>query len=191
MKKIGQEKIIITVGLVALAAATWLALRTPTAPALPVATMATSSQTMAEATTTSGGNSNTSTKPVTSSGPAVTSGGGKTNYIRITITDPVANTQWVIGKQNTITWSKAAGSTGQMYLVNAATGVVVGWIQQNVAPGQTYFPWNTRDLSLSRTNPGGKTVVPGEYIIKMSFASPEALPATSAPFTIVAMPANE
>jgi hypothetical protein len=168
MKRLSYSTIILAAALAIFAIATWLALQTPSAPSLP--------PNASSSTTTSGIGITTAPQPQP----------GTDHLTIINITNPTSSTRWVIGKQNTITWSKAGGITGQMYLVNATSGAIVGWIQQNIAPNQTYFPWSTDDVFLSHTNPTKKNILPGEYIIKMSFESPNVLPVISAPFFITA-----
>jgi hypothetical protein len=180
MKRISINRIAIAVGLAIFAVATWFAARPPVPPPLPedVTTTASSSP---------GG---TSSSPLSALSavvpPSATKPGATKNIVTISITSPTSGAKWVIGSENTISWSKAAGVTGQMYLVNATSGTVAGWIQQNIAPGQIYFPWNTRDLSLGETNPQGKNVTPGTYFIEMKFSSPSVPFAESVAFMIVA-----
>jgi plastocyanin len=84
-----------------------------------------------------------------------------------------------------IQWDKAANITGGIYLVNSANGSVVGWILPQTGPNQTSYPWNTRDLLVSRTSPTKITVPVGTYIIKVMFDSPQDPSITSAPFSII------
>ncbi len=88
------------------------------------------------------------------------------------ITSPAANSQWILQTQHTIAWSHGANSPGGIYLENAATGATVGWIQQQISPGQNNFPWNTRDLFVSRTSPLKEDVAPGNYRIVITFDYP-------------------
>lgn len=105
---------------------------------------------------------------------------------KITITVPTANDQWILGTQNTITWSAAAGSPdGTITLVNASTGAVVGWIQQHIAPKQATFPWNTRDVFVSQTSPSAENISPGTYRIVLTFNSPNNPSVTSPTFSII------
>ncbi len=160
------------IGLGIFAIATWFASRPPALPAASLAAATAASST-----------------PVTPLPAAQIKknnvAGGAAAVISITLTGPTSGAQWAIGTQHTISWNKSAGVTGQMYLVNATSGAIVGWIQQNVAPKQVYFPWNTRDVFLSGTNPAEKDVLPGKYVIKMSFTAPNVPPAVSAPFFII------
>jgi hypothetical protein len=177
-KKLDGNKITIVVGLGILAIATWFAARPP-APAT-IGLVSTPTSTSAAA--------NPATLPPTTSA-LISSSSQKPKPAAVTIitlTSPVSGAQWTIGQTNTISWNKPSGVTGQMWLVNATTGVVVGWILQNVGAAQLYFPWDAREVFVSDTNPSGKDVMPGRYIIKMSFISPNVPPVTSAPFTIVA-----
>ncbi len=105
--------------------------------------------------------------------------------ISINFTAPAADIKWVFGKTNTIQWIKETGSTGSVYLLSASDKSVVGWITQQTAPHQTSFAWNTRDLSISRTDPSKKTVATGAYIIKATFDGNPKIEFSSAPFSII------
>jgi hypothetical protein len=179
MNKITVSRIAIAAGLCIFAVATWFAFRTPSLPPLPVATTTASSSSAASSS------SQTSSLPSV----AVAAQSEKTaapRTIMISITSPTSGAQWAIGSENTISWNKAAGVTGELYLVSATSGAAVGWVQQNIGPNQTYFPWNTQNLFLGKTDPAGKDVVPGKYFLKLSFSSPSVPTAVSAPFFIVA-----
>jgi len=105
--------------------------------------------------------------------------------IVIKITAPVAGDAWKIGTTNSITWTRAANVTGYIYLINAQTKNLVGVITPQTGPQQTYYPWDTRHLALSQTDPSQKDVVPGTYYISMAFSG-NHLPVISSPiFTIV------
>lgn len=119
-------------------------------------------------------------------GAANTSGATKTATVGFTIhlRTPVAGETWTISQQNTISWDRAAGVTGQIELLNATTKALVGVIIPQTGPNQTSYTWNTRDILLSRTNPLKKNVVPGTYLIRLAFDGNELAPVTSAPLTI-------
>lgn len=100
------------------------------------------------------------------------------------ITEPTSASVWKIATQNIISWTKEANVSGYIYLVDATTKNTLGVINPSTGPHQTSYTWNTRDILLSRTNPLGKTVTPGTYIIKISFDG-NNLPVVSSPtFTI-------
>jgi len=123
-----------------------------------------------------------SSAPTPSSPTAIPAPAGS----KITIVAPVLNDQWIIGKQNIIQWSRAAGAPdGTITLINASTGAVVGWIQQHIASGQATFPWNTGSVYISRTSSLSKNVPTGNYRIVLTFNSP-SIPAVTGPvFTII------
>jgi plastocyanin len=102
------------------------------------------------------------------------------------ITSPAANDQWVSTVQHTIQWNRASGApNGTISLVNAATGAVAGWIQQQILPTQTSFPWNTRDIFTTKTGPLKEDVAPGQYRIVLTFNSPSDPPVTGPEFSII------
>lgn len=176
MKNTTGERITIAAGVAILAVATWFAARTPTVAPLPNTATASSSASAATAAA-----STSAIVPIAVTGPSIKS---QNPPVVITLTSPTSGAQWTIGQQNNIIWNKAAGVTGQLYLVDAKTGAIAGWIQQSIASTQTYFPWNTRELFSSATSPQGKDVLPGEYVVKISFTSPNIPSAVSAPFFI-------
>ncbi len=104
---------------------------------------------------------------------------------QITITSPAQDAAWVLQNQNTITWNQAAGSPGGIYLLNAGTGAIVGWIEQQVSATQTSFSWNTRDVFVSRTSPIKADVPAGRYRIALTFSSTRYPTVTSQTFSII------
>lgn len=105
----------------------------------------------------------------------------------IAITSPASNAQWIFESQHTIQWSRAAGApNGTISLLNASTRAVVGWIQQQIVPQQTSFPWNTRDLFVGLVSPLKEDVLPGNYRIGLTFDSPSILPVVGPVFSIIA-----
>lgn len=187
IKNVSGGKIAAVLVVIAFAIVTWLAFRTPTQPTLPMAATTTTASATASGTIVG----STTVKAAVAAAAPAPQAPAKQHLIIIAITSPTSSDQWTIGAENTISWSKAAGITGQLYLVNATSGVIAGWIQQNIAPNQTYFPWNARSVFLSHTSPAGKDVLPGEYVIKMLFASPDVPPVVSAPFFIIAAPVSK
>ncbi len=105
---------------------------------------------------------------------------------KITIVSPAQNDQWILGNRNTIQWSRAAGAIdGTISLLNASTGVVVGWIQQHISPQQMIFPWNTGDVFISPTSALREDVPTGNYRIALTFNSPDIPSVTSPVFSII------
>lgn len=103
---------------------------------------------------------------------------------QIILITPVPGVTWTITQDNVISWQKAAGTTGQIELLDASTMALVGVILPQVGPNQSSYTWNTRDLLLSRTNPEKTTVTAGRYIIRIAFDSPDFAPITSQPINI-------
>lgn len=180
-----KRALVFVLGAAIFATATWFAFKPPSSPPLAASILDDASTT--PATTTPSATLTVVPSKTSTVAVAVAANSPKAAAkIVIEITSPASDAQWVVGTENSITWNKAAGSPGQIYLVDAASGVVVGWVQQAIGPAQTFFPWDTRDLFLSQTNPLTKDVAPGKYILKMTFLSPGVESAVSAPFWIVA-----
>ena len=129
-----------------------------------------------------------SAKPGTSNTGAGSGGSGTAGTVKsaITLVTPVPGDTWIATLQNPIQWSKAAGVSGQIDLLSATTSQLVGVILNEIGPAQTSYTWNTRDLLVSRTSPSKLTVVPGRYLIRISFDGNNLPSITSQPFTIVA-----
>ena len=156
---------------VVVAAAIWFALRQPSV-GVNVNASSTTTGTTSGATVTSPATPGIAT-PAPARGAA-------------TIVAPATGAVFVLGKQNTIVWSRATGSpNGSIYLVNAATGAVVGWIQQNLIATQSSFPWNTSEVFVSATSPSKKNLEPGSYVIKVSFNSPQYPTIMSGAFSVI------
>jgi hypothetical protein len=135
-------------------------------------------------TITPAGTTSTSTDTGAPAVPA-TGASNPPAQIVISITSPAAGDVWKLGATNTITWIKAPGVTGYVYLINAVTKNLVGVITPQIGPQQTSYPWNTEHLSLSRTDPSQKDAVAGTYFVSMGFDG-NNLPIISSPtFTIV------
>jgi hypothetical protein len=121
---------------------------------------------------------------------ATTKGGGGTpakttgTSAPILFVTPVPGDTWKIATTNPIQWSREAGVTGQIELLNASTKNLVGVILNEIGTHQTSYSWNTRDIYLSRTSPSKTTVTPGRYLIKISFDGNNLSPITSQPITI-------
>lgn len=102
----------------------------------------------------------------------------------IYITSPAAGEKWVIGQNNTIKWSEEGGFKGFIYLANAGTKEIVGWINSETGPHQTSYVWDARDLFISRYNPNKQAARVGNYIIGVGFESKKQ-PAISGVFEII------
>ncbi len=102
----------------------------------------------------------------------------------IKLITPAPGVTWTIATPNVISWAKEGGFSGQIELLDASTMKLAGVILNQVGPNQIYYEWNTRDISLSRTNPTKTTVLPGKYVIKILFDGNNVAPITSQPFTI-------
>ena len=173
MKK-NQQIVLLAIVIVVLVVLVWFVFRASPSPATPSNTVGNATSTMVNAT---------NSQAVAPSGkPPVK---GAVISPPQTVIAPTANARWIFGESNTIQWDKAAKITGGIYLVDAATGKTVGWLLTQTAGAQTSFPWNTRDLLQSRTNPTKTTVPVGTYIVKVMFDSPEDPTITSAPFSII------
>lgn len=118
------------------------------------------------------------------SGPAASKTSGSKGLTVIKLVTPVPGAVWTIATPNIISWAKEGGFSGQIELLDASTMKLVGVILPQTGPSQTYYEWNTRDISLSRTNPAKTTVLPGKYVIKILFDGNNVAPITSQPFTI-------
>ncbi|MBM3256830.1 MAG: hypothetical protein FJY98_00665 [Candidatus Liptonbacteria bacterium] len=103
----------------------------------------------------------------------------------ISITSPRPDEQWALKESHLVKWSKSPGVSGSLYLVNAMTKSVVGWISPTITPEQTSYSWDTQYLNISRTDPSRKEILPGRYIIRMELDRRPPAIAESAPFVIV------
>lgn len=154
-----KQKILIAVGVVALVVIAALVLNwsKTAAPTGEVPGAATGTQN-GEQTAPTGGTGNTTGKSPT---PIVKSA--------ISVTAPLAGAKWEIGKLNTISWSRAAGVTGVIYLMSAS-GQSLGVILPTFGPDQTSYSWDTTYISISATNASRISVTPGEYKIRLAFS---------------------
>lgn len=91
----------------------------------------------------------------------------------IKITSPSEGAEWVVNENHVIAWSKAAGLTGGIYIVDASTRAVIGWITSNIVSNQTSYTWDTKDLFLNRGSGLKKGILAGKYIIKIKFDGPK------------------
>ena len=142
------------------------------------------SKTMAPTEEVSGGTPGTQNGQPTS--PTGGTGTQANPLIKQTIktTAPVTGTKWEISKLNTISWSRAAGVTGIIYLMSSA-GQTVGVILPTIGPDQTSYNWDTTYVSVSATNASKISVTPGDYKIRLAFSG-NNLPVTeSDTFTLL------
>lgn len=102
----------------------------------------------------------------------------------ISIITPVGNDVWQIGTQNVISWSKSGGISGSISLLNGTNQKFIGTILPEIGSNQTSYTWNTLNVSLNRSDPSGKDVVPGLYEIEITYDGNNIKPITSFPFTI-------
>jgi hypothetical protein len=121
-----------------------------------------SAETASSSGSTSGPGTTLPEKSVPTAYPAAPS-------IVINLLTPMANDQWVIGQQNTISWSAYPNITGQIDLLNASDKSVVGVITSETEPHQTSYSWDTRSYNLGRYGGLMKDVVPGSYLIEVTF----------------------
>ena len=143
----------------------------------------------------------TSTVPVTGGGTSGTPGGTTSGTkpppkpatpppapapvsSSIKLLSPAQGDAWAMNKSHTIAWSKGAGATGSIELINASTGETAGFISANVGVSQNFYPWDTRDLALSRADSSKKSLAPGSYKVKIVFDKNLA-PIESAVFSVV------
>lgn len=115
--------------------------------------------------------------------PAGSTGGG-VKTVAINITNPASGDKWEVGKIHAIKWSKAAGISGGLELVDSATGNSVGWILSQTAANQTSYDWDTKQVAISRNSALGKQVNPGNYIVRLVLDNKSFAPAQSAVFSI-------
>lgn len=102
----------------------------------------------------------------------------------VSFTYPTLNTELVFGDQVTIAWNKEPGYSGGLYLVDAKTQSVVGWLNTNTTHRQLSYSWDARTVLLSRSNPAKKDITSGTYYLKLVFDGPQN-PAQSDPFRII------
>ena len=150
-------------------------------------------------TPASGASGNAMTTTVTSA-PAPASGatapspskGGSTGpsaslppkAITINLITPISGNSWTIGQDNSVAWSKAAGITGQIDLVNPQTKALVGVILSETGPNQTSYSWDARYIYAARYSAEKHGVVPGTYAIKIHFDGNGFGDLVSGPITI-------
>ncbi|MBI2033567.1 MAG: hypothetical protein HYT13_00495 [Candidatus Liptonbacteria bacterium] len=123
------------------------------------------------------------TPPKTGVSPEPTPGASKTptpsptppvaSPSSIKVISPSEGAEWVVNENHVIAWSKEAGLSGGIYIVDASTKAVIGWVLSNTAPSQTSYTWDTRDLFLNRGSGLKKGISAGKYILKIKFDGPK------------------
>ena len=88
---------------------------------------------------------------------------------KINITSPTNSKEWVIDSGNIISWDKASGETGAIFLLSYPSREIIGWITSNTGPTQSSFRWSTRDIFLTRYSGVKKNISVGQYLIKIKF----------------------
>lgn len=102
----------------------------------------------------------------------------------IYVISPSAGDKLVLGQNHEIKWSAESGFKGYVYLADASTKEIVGWINSETGPRQTSYAWDTQNLFISRYSPNKKTVGAGNYVIGVGFESKQT-PAVSNAFEII------
>lgn len=82
---------------------------------------------------------------------------------------PMGGEEWEIGKLHTIKWNMEAGAIGQIYLVDAVSKQVVGWINSETGLHQTSYNWDTRSVFVSRYSGLKKDLMVSRYMLKIKF----------------------
>lgn len=106
----------------------------------------------------------------------------------IRVVMPAAGEIWSSEKSHTIRWSREAGYSGGIALLDASSKAVIGWIVQNFSSDQVTYNWDTMGVALTRTNPVKTDVPVGTYVVRIVFDG-AAGAVESAPFSI--MPGDE
>jgi len=89
----------------------------------------------------------------------------------INFTAPLAGEKLIIGQSYIIRWSKEGGTTGFIYLSNAETKEIVGWLNSETGAHDTQYTWDVRDVFLSRYSPTKNLLDVGKYVISIGFDS--------------------
>jgi len=178
MNSMMGNKAVLFCGIVVVAAATWFAFTPPTVPQLPFST-----------TPTPDNSAETAIPPSMPVAVADTAAPAKTIHIRFT--SPTSSSVLVIGTSYDITWDVPGGLHGQLSLVDAGTGQVVGWIEQSVGPAQVMYPWTVRSVLVNGTSAAAKDIAPGRYQLRVTYPSAQVPEAESAAFEVVAATPTE
>ena len=78
---------------------------------------------------------------------------------------PAEGDVWAFDISHAIVWNREAGEPGNIYLVNADTNTLVGWILPSATPKQVSYAWNTRDVAQGIIGGTAVTVKPGRYYL--------------------------
>ncbi len=84
-------------------------------------------------------------------------------------TAPLVGDRLIFGQINMLKWSPASGFPGGIALLKASDRSVVGWVNSAIGPNQISYEWNTQSVFLTRGSPTKKDILPGDYILKISF----------------------
>ncbi len=103
----------------------------------------------------------------------------------LAIASPQAGENIVIGQIYTIKWSKESGVKGFVYLSDAATKKVVGWINSETDPHDTSYTWDTRYIFPTRYSPVKNPLQVGKYTVSVGFESAQYPTVTSGIFSII------
>jgi plastocyanin len=87
----------------------------------------------------------------------------------LVLLSPRLGDQWVLEQPHTVSWSRPAGVTGEVYLVDAFTNTIAGWINSSTGEKSTSTAWDTKHLALTRSGGLQKIVGQGTYFIRVKF----------------------
>lgn len=124
------------------------------------------------------------TLPSSTKGPQRVGPPASPPIIPISFLSPLGGDKWVMGEAHVIAWSAATGYSGGVYLLDAATKQLVGWILAGAGEKQTSYAWDTRDVSTTRTGGTKANLQSGSYIIRITFDGKRP-DIQSAPFSII------
>ena len=129
----------------------------------------------------------TSTGAAGNGSPAANPTGGNTvsSGIVYHFVTPPEGDLWKLGAQNIISWNRAGNFSGHLDLIDARTKRTVGVILSQVGTQQTSYTWDTRYLFISRNSPLKTSVMPGTYVITLTYDGNHIPTFTSASFTII------
>lgn len=87
----------------------------------------------------------------------------------IIVISPSANEEWVISRPHSIKWTAEAEVGGSIYLVNADTKKIAGWVISELGPRQTSYNWDTRLVFLNRYSGVKQEITVGNYYLVVKF----------------------
>jgi plastocyanin len=85
------------------------------------------------------------------------------------VLSPKLGDQWILEQPHLISWNKPSGVTGAVYLVDAFTNTITGWINSGTGEKATSTSWDTKHIALTRNGGPQKIVGRGTYFIKVTF----------------------